>query len=188
MDQRFKKQALKVEIFGWLFVIFIVACLGLKSFQATDTIPPNNSRSILSFIDNDTSNGSCISISSCIDKCHCAKLNAKSSVEACRIDHGLIDYLDVYYCTMESIPVLAIIGFVSFIVINCMNTISNGLQCEICWCVFLFYLLVSTTEDYFCASLSKISEKLKLSNNVAGVTLLAFGNGSPGNSTDPYPS
>lgn len=35
-----------------------------------------------------------------------------------------------------------------------------------------------TTETYFSPALIKISEYLKLSPNVAGVTILAFGNGA----------
>jgi len=49
----------------------------------------------------------------------------------------------------------------------------------ILWFLFLIYLLVSTTEDYFCAAISRISERLQLSNNLIGVTFLAIGNCAP---------
>lgn len=42
-----------------------------------------------------------------------------------------------------------------------------------------FYLLGGTAERFFCPALARISEGLKMSPNVAGVTLLALGNGSP---------
>jgi solute carrier family 24 (sodium/potassium/calcium exchanger), member 6 len=45
--------------------------------------------------------------------------------------------------------------------------------------LFYFYLLGGTAERFFCPALSRISEGLKMSPNIAGVTLLALGNGSP---------
>ena len=66
------------------------------------------------------------------------------------------------------------------------------------WIVFLIYILISVTEQFFCPSLSTISTSLKLSNSVAvsiylmprsnlsthltlnqGVTFLAIGNAAP---------
>ncbi|KAH7293483.1 hypothetical protein KP509_28G027800 [Ceratopteris richardii] len=47
------------------------------------------------------------------------------------------------------------------------------------WLVVLFYLLGSTASDYFSCTLEKLSESLKLSPAVAGVTFLAIGNGAP---------
>lgn len=45
--------------------------------------------------------------------------------------------------------------------------------------LFYFYLLGGTAERFFCPALSRISDALKMSPNIAGVTLLALGNGSP---------
>jgi Ca2+/Na+ antiporter len=42
-----------------------------------------------------------------------------------------------------------------------------------------FYLLGGTAERFFCPALCRLSAGLKMSPNVAGVTLLAIGNGSP---------
>jgi sodium/potassium/calcium exchanger 6 len=47
------------------------------------------------------------------------------------------------------------------------------------WFILLMYLLVSTTEEYFCAAISRFTERLKLSNNLVGVTFLAVGNSAP---------
>lgn len=47
------------------------------------------------------------------------------------------------------------------------------------WLLVLFAGLGVTANDFLCPSLFIISKTLKMSQNVAGVTLLAFGNGSP---------
>lgn len=49
----------------------------------------------------------------------------------------------------------------------------------IAWLLVLFYLLATTASDYFTCTLEKLSEVLDLSPAVAGVTLLAIGNGAP---------
>eukprot|EP00035_Acanthoeca_spectabilis_P011758 m.207077 g.207077 ORF g.207077 m.207077 type:complete len:1066 (-) comp15442_c0_seq1:261-3458(-) len=49
----------------------------------------------------------------------------------------------------------------------------------IVWLLVLFVALGTTAEDFFCPSLAVISTTLGLSDNVAGVTFLALGNGAP---------
>lgn len=49
----------------------------------------------------------------------------------------------------------------------------------IVWLVFLFSTLGISASDFFCPNLSTLSQILGLDENVAGVTFLAFGNGSP---------
>jgi solute carrier family 24 (sodium/potassium/calcium exchanger), member 6 len=71
---------------------------------------------------------------------------------------GLINYMQWYYC--GGIRWLKMVGFVFYLLV-------------------LFYMLGTTAEDYFCPTLSEISEILKLSPDVAGITILALGNGAP---------
>jgi hypothetical protein len=68
-------------------------------------------------------------------------------------------YLHMYYCTIGAGPVAIIL-----------------LSLILC---LMFILLGSTAEDFFCPALSGLSEMLGLRPRVAGVTLLALGNGAP---------
>eukprot|EP00002_Diphylleia_rotans_P021974 TRINITY_DN4290_c0_g1_i1.p1 TRINITY_DN4290_c0_g1~~TRINITY_DN4290_c0_g1_i1.p1 ORF type:complete len:805 (+),score=184.59 TRINITY_DN4290_c0_g1_i1:63-2477(+) len=74
--------------------------------------------------------------------------------------NGNINYLSFHYCDMDGSEA----G--SFVVL-------------FGWLGVLFYLLGSTTEGFFCPSLTVISQKLNLSPAVAGITLLALGNDAP---------
>ena len=47
------------------------------------------------------------------------------------------------------------------------------------WLIFLFSTLGISAADFFCPNLATIAQLLNLDENVAGVTFLAFGNGSP---------
>ncbi|OCH95399.1 hypothetical protein OBBRIDRAFT_745596 [Obba rivulosa] len=47
------------------------------------------------------------------------------------------------------------------------------------WLVFLFSTLGISASDFFCPNLGTLAQLLGLDENVAGVTFLAFGNGSP---------
>ncbi|KAI5116965.1 hypothetical protein M0805_001368 [Coniferiporia weirii] len=47
------------------------------------------------------------------------------------------------------------------------------------WLAFLFSTLGISASDFFCPNLATLAERLGLDENVAGVTFLAFGNGSP---------
>lgn len=45
--------------------------------------------------------------------------------------------------------------------------------------VFCFWMLSSTSNNYLSSSLTTLADRLGLSQNIAGMTLLAFGNGAP---------
>ncbi|KAJ7284942.1 Sodium/calcium exchanger protein-domain-containing protein [Mycena rebaudengoi] len=71
-----------------------------------------------------------------------------------------IPYLERYFCTE---PTLRPAAFAALIV----------------WLVFLFSTLGISASDFFTPNLATIAQLLGLDENVAGVTFLAFGNGSP---------
>lgn len=79
---------------------------------------------------------------------HCADVDYKL---------GVVDYLDLYYCS----PIRAILVPV---------TITSLL--------ISFISLATTASDYLCPNLYTISKFLNLSDNLAGLTLLAMGNSS----------
>lgn len=79
----------------------------------------------------------------------------------CKNSIGYIDYTEYMYCSFGGEGA----------------TIAVGLS--VLWLLLLFIGLGMTANDFLCPALFVISKTLKMSQNVAGVTLLAFGNGSP---------
>lgn len=71
-----------------------------------------------------------------------------------------IDYLHFYFCAGHALRPLIFIALVS-------------------WLIFLFSTLGISASDFFTPNLASIAQLLGLDENVAGVTFLAFGNGSP---------
>ncbi|ORX95438.1 hypothetical protein K493DRAFT_351588 [Basidiobolus meristosporus CBS 931.73] len=77
------------------------------------------------------------------------------------LQSSLLNYLDFYYCGFK--PAF---GFAAFFLLAT-------------WLLFLFAFVGTAASDYFCPNLSSIATTLNLSENLAGVTFLAFGNGAP---------
>ncbi|KAK5123907.1 hypothetical protein LTR85_002103 [Meristemomyces frigidus] len=73
---------------------------------------------------------------------------------------GFTAYLELFYCKL---PHVKAIGFIILIA----------------WLGLLFSTIGIAASDFFCINLSTIASILGMSESMAGVTLLAFGNGSP---------
>ena len=71
-----------------------------------------------------------------------------------------IPYLQIYFCASLTARPFVVAGL-------------------LLWLGFLFSTLGISASDFFCPNLATISQLLNLDENVAGVTFLAFGNGSP---------
>lgn len=77
-----------------------------------------------------------------------------------REESGFAAYLDLYYCQLPHLKPLAFIILIS-------------------WLGLLFSTIGIAASDFFCINLSTIATILGMSESMAGVTFLAFGNGSP---------
>ena len=73
---------------------------------------------------------------------------------------GLLPYLQSYYCVPSGVRPLVVIALAI-------------------WLAVLFTTVGTAASDYFTPNLRFIATALGLSESLAGVTLLAFGNGSP---------
>lgn len=75
-------------------------------------------------------------------------------------DAGLLPYLQLYYCRLDKAQPVAFVLLVT-------------------WLGLLFTTIGIAASDFFSINLSTIATILGLSESLAGVTFLAFGNGSP---------
>jgi sodium/potassium/calcium exchanger 6 len=83
-------------------------------------------------------------------------------IKYCQDEHlGYFNYLQFYYCASNQWETLKRIVIIVF------------------WLGLLFFTIGIAASDYLCPNLSTISKMLGLSESLAGVTFLAFGNGSP---------
>lgn len=84
-----------------------------------------------------------------------------NSTKDCYVDESLIQYTIFIYCGLgpQLVPLAIII--------------------LIFWLLMLFVSLAVVADNFFCPSLEVIAIVMHMSENIAGVTLLAFGNGAP---------
>ncbi|KAG9511202.1 putative sodium/calcium exchanger 7, partial [Fragariocoptes setiger] len=89
------------------------------------------------------------------DRCTLSEL-----IDGCANDDGLIDYVAFFFCAFdpEKLPLALLVS--------------------VLWLLILFIATGVTATDFLCPALFMISKTLGLSQNIAGVTFLAFGNTS----------
>ncbi|CAF3894724.1 unnamed protein product [Rotaria sp. Silwood1] len=96
----------------------------------------------------------------------------------CEMENGFIPYLVFLFCTIgDKLVALGLTLLVNMKKKSFSN--NNFMQFQAGWLFVLFIGLGVTADSYFCPALRVITRVLKLSENIAGVTFLAFGNGAP---------
>jgi sodium/potassium/calcium exchanger 6 len=98
------------------------------------------------------------------DKCSVATTYCHTS--------GLIDFFKLYYCTLAGNLYLYLPISVSHK--NSYNRVKQVLILSLA-----FFYLSFVADEHLSPSLQRISKTFKLSESLAGVTLLAFGAGAP---------
>uniref|UniRef100_A0A182RU29 Sodium/calcium exchanger membrane region domain-containing protein n=1 Tax=Anopheles funestus TaxID=62324 RepID=A0A182RU29_ANOFN len=84
--------------------------------------------------------------------------------EACAESEYFFNYVGYLYCTIGS---------------DREYLFNFGFVLLLCICVYYFIILGTTADKFFCPTLAAIAKALNISEALAGVTILAFGNGSP---------
>ncbi|VDN99650.1 unnamed protein product [Rodentolepis nana] len=90
---------------------------------------------------------------------HSAKCDVARDFRGCRFDSGFISYLEFLYCQFSS-PVVPTVLMVL-------------------WLFTLLGAFAVIADSFFSPSLIALARSMHMSQNLAGVTLLAFGNGAP---------
>ena len=116
--------------------------------------------------------------------CHFVKTNAD-----CQDVGGFINYIDVSKNLLSLTPAsllwrlrvrrISLSLYLQLYYCNFSSSHPAAITLSLVWLFNLFIALAIAADDFFCPSLAVISKTLRLSQNVAGVTILALGNGAP---------
>ncbi|KAI1341559.1 hypothetical protein F5Y15DRAFT_360230 [Xylariaceae sp. FL0016] len=130
--------------------IFLFSLLAVYSIFIRGPLPSQHQQPSLVT----RSGESCNLVHNARDKCAFVKANCMDD------EAGLLSYLTLYYCDLGNVQPVAFILLVL-------------------WLGLLFSTIGIAASDFFSVNLSTIATILGLSESLAGVTFLAFGNGSP---------
>ncbi|XP_055627136.1 mitochondrial sodium/calcium exchanger protein-like [Toxorhynchites rutilus septentrionalis] len=92
------------------------------------------------------------------------RCNFIKGTESCRSEVYYFDYSYFLYCTIGS---------------ENEEAFTLGILLLVIVLLFYFIVLGTTVDKFFCPVLAVIAKTFRISESVAGVTILAFGNGSP---------
>ncbi|KAI4928500.1 hypothetical protein J4E85_005117 [Alternaria conjuncta] len=101
-----------------------------------------------------TKDAECRLVHHALDQCDFVRANCPDE------EAGVMSYLALYYCRLPHAKPVA------FVLLTL-------------WLALLFSTIGIAASDFFCINLNTIARMLGMSESLAGVTLLAFGNGSP---------
>ena len=87
-------------------------------------------------------------------------INEKCLFVSTNCSYEYLNFYSLYYCYMKGSIIINSILLIIFLII-------------------LFFILSSTSDIFLSTAITKIVETFKINQNVAAVTLLAFGNGAP---------
>lgn len=140
----------------YISTALILALVALQTF-VPGLIGPSKLDSNISLLRRDgepTEDLECRLVHHAADKCAFVQANCEDEAA------GLIPYITFYYCSMQHVQPLA------FTIL-------------VLWLGLLFTTIGIAASDFFSVNLNTIATILGLSESLAGVTFLAFGNGSP---------
>ncbi|KAG9950878.1 hypothetical protein KCU85_g3309, partial [Aureobasidium melanogenum] len=145
---------------SFVYTVLLFSLLGLAGYLYRSDLDIQHSpqsystlhrRDVSSFASSDEE---CRLVHKATDQCHYITKHCPAE------DPGFYSYLSLFYCSMPHAKPIAFLILVS-------------------WLGLLFSTIGIAASDFFCINLSTIATILGMSESMAGVTFLAFGNGSP---------
>ncbi|KAI5196076.1 hypothetical protein AUEXF2481DRAFT_69474 [Aureobasidium subglaciale EXF-2481] len=145
---------------SFVYTVLLFSLLGLAGYvyrSDAESTRPSQPHTAISRRDVGTfatTDEECRLVHRATDQCHYITKHCPDE------DPGFLAYLQLFYCTMPHAKPIAFLILVS-------------------WLGLLFSTIGIAASDFFCINLSTIATILGMSESMAGVTFLAFGNGSP---------
>ncbi|KAJ5064418.1 Sodium/calcium exchanger protein-domain-containing protein [Bipolaris maydis] len=150
--QRWRRPRYSARPFA--LTILAITLISLLAWAKTQARPGATSSGLLHKRDVTILDQECRLVHHAHDQCAFVRANCPDE------EAGVISYLTFYYCRLPHAKPVAF----------ALMTL---------WLALLFSTIGIAASDFFCVNLNTIARMLGMSESLAGVTLLAFGNGSP---------